>query len=97
MGILALKALAKGPVDRAAPKKYAKCWYEPVDQAEEAGMALRFTLSHPVTAAVPPGDENIYKMALGLAANFNPLSGKEIDAMKKKGAAASPIFKYPQA
>jgi hypothetical protein len=36
-------------------------------------------------------------MALGLAANFKPLSGEEIDAMKKKGAAASPIFKYPQA
>lgn len=97
MGILALKALARGPVKKGAPKKYAKCWYEPLDQAEEAGMALRFTLSHPVTAAVPPGDEDIYKMVLGLAANFKPLSGEEVDAIKKKGAAATPIFKYPQA
>lgn len=97
MGILALKALAKGPVKEGAPKKYAKCWYEPLDQPNEAGIALRFTLSHPVTAAVPPGDENIYKMALGLAANFKPLSGDEIDTIKQKGASASPIFKYPQA
>ncbi len=97
MGILALKALAKGPIRKGAPKKYAKCWYEPLDQTEEAGMALRFTLSHPVTAAVPPGDENIYRMALGIAANFKPLSAEEVDEIKKKGSAATPIFKYPQA
>jgi aryl-alcohol dehydrogenase-like predicted oxidoreductase len=97
MGILALKALAKGPVDKGKPKKHPKCWYEPLDQPEEAGMALRFTLSHPVTAAIPPGDENLFKMALGLAANFKPLTGGEVDAIKQKGAAASPIFRYPQA
>jgi aryl-alcohol dehydrogenase-like predicted oxidoreductase len=97
MGILALKALAKGPVDKGKPKKHPKCWYEPLDQPEEAGMALRFTLSHPVTAAIPPGDENLFKMALGLAANFEPLTGGEVDAIKQKGAAASPIFRYPQA
>ncbi len=97
MGILALKALAKGPVKKGAPKKYAKCWYEPLDRADEAGLALRFTLSHPVTAAVPPGDETIYKMALALAADFKPLSTGEIDEIKKKGSAATPIFKYPQA
>jgi hypothetical protein len=36
-------------------------------------------------------------MALGLAASFKPLAGEEIDAIKQKGVAASPIFKYPQA
>ncbi len=97
MGILALKALAKGPIKEGAPKKCAKCWYEPLDQPEEAAKALRFTLSHPVTAAVPPGDENIYRMALGLAANFKPLNAEEIDEIKKMGSAATPIFKYPQA
>jgi len=97
MGILALKALAKGPVEKGARKKYTKCWYEPLDEAQDAGMALRFTLSHPVTAAVPPGDENIYRMVLGLAADFKPLSVEEIEAVKKKGAAATPIFRYPQA
>jgi aryl-alcohol dehydrogenase-like predicted oxidoreductase len=97
MGILALKALANGPLEKGKPKKHAKCWYEPLDQPGEAGMALRFTLSHPVTAAIPPGDENLFKMALGLAANFKPLTGEEVDAIKRKGTAASPIFKYPQA
>jgi predicted aldo/keto reductase-like oxidoreductase len=97
MGILALKALAKGPWAKGAERKYAKCWYEPFDRPEEAMMGLRFTLSHPITAAVPPGDENIFKMALGLAARFMPLSNDEVEAIKKKALAAAPLFKYPQA
>jgi hypothetical protein len=97
MGILALKALAKAPWPEGAEKRYAKCWYESLDQAEDAEPALRFTLSHPVTAALPPGDETIFKMALGLAARFRPLAADEVDAMKTRGLAAAPIFKYPHA
>ncbi len=97
MGILALKALAKGPWEKGATRKYAKCWYEPFDQPEDAMMGLRFTLSHPITAAVPPGDENIFKMAMGLAASFTPLKEEETEAIKQRGLAATPIFKFPQA
>jgi hypothetical protein len=53
-------------------KRYPKCWYEPLDVLSEAMLGLRFTLSHPVTAAIPPGDENLFRMALGLAADFAP-------------------------
>ncbi len=97
MGILCLKALAKQPWPEGAPKRYAKCWYEPFDTPDEARQALRFTLSHPVTAAIPPGDETIYSMALKLAAEFQPLTPAEAEAMKAKGAAAKPLFKYPSA
>ncbi len=97
MGILALKALAKCPwppgADRSA---HPKCWYEPLSTPEEATLGLRFTLSHPVTAAMPPGDENIYRMALGLAAKFKPLSAPEVETMKQKGLNTTPLFKYPQ-
>ena len=55
MGILCLKAMAKGPWPEGATKRHAKCWYEPLDTPETAAMGLRFTLSHPVTAAIPPG------------------------------------------
>jgi predicted aldo/keto reductase-like oxidoreductase len=96
-GILCLKALAKEPLDKGAAKRYAKCWYEPIDNPEEARQALRFTLSHPVTAAVPPGDETIFRMALKLAGDFQPLSPAEAEAMKAKGLAAKPLFKYPSA
>ncbi len=95
MGILCLKAMAKGPWPEGATKRYAKCWYEPLDTPEVAAMGLRFTLSHPVTAAIPPGDETLFAMALKLAAGFQPLSAAEVDAIKKRGLAASPLFRYP--
>jgi predicted aldo/keto reductase-like oxidoreductase len=97
MGILCLKALAKQPWPEGAPRRYEKCWYEPFDVPEEARQALRFTLSHPVTAAVPPGDETLFRLALELAAGFEPLEPDEVEAMKARGLAAQPLFRYPSA
>jgi aryl-alcohol dehydrogenase-like predicted oxidoreductase len=97
MGILALKALAKRPWPEGAEKRYPKCWYEPFDQPAEAEPALRFTLSHPVTAAIPPGDETIFRMALDLAARFRPLSADDAKAIKQRGLAVAPLFRYPHA
>ena len=95
MGILCLKAMAKGPWPEGATKRYAKCWYEPLDTPEDAAMGLRFTLSHPVTAAIPPGDETLFALALKLAAGFEPLAPAEAEAIKKRGLAAAPLFRYP--
>jgi predicted aldo/keto reductase-like oxidoreductase len=95
MGILCLKAMAKGPWPEGATKRYAKCWYEPLDTPAEAALALRFTLSHPVTAAVPPGDPGLFRMALSIAAGFQPLTSDEAQSLKLKGAAQTPLFRYP--
>jgi predicted aldo/keto reductase-like oxidoreductase len=96
MGILALKAMAKRPWPKDAAKTYSKCWYEPLSEPSEAMMGLRFTLSHPVTAAIPPGDENLFEMAVGLAAKFTPLADSEVEAIKEKALKGEPIFSYPQ-
>lgn len=95
MGILCLKAMARGPWPEGAEKRYAKCWYEPLDTPADAAMGLRFTLSHPVTAAIPPGDETLFALAVKVAAGFAPLSAAEVDAIKKRGLAAKPLFRYP--
>ena len=95
MGILCLKAMAKGPLPEGAKKPYDKCWYQPLDMPEDAAMGLRFTLSHPVTAAIPPGDENLWAMALKIATAFKPLAPEEAEAIKKRGLAAEPLFRYP--
>ena len=95
MGILCLKAMAKGPWPEGATKRHPKCWYEPFDTPGDASWGLRFTLSHPVTAAIPPGDEGLFQMALRLAAEFKPLSAAEVEAMKTKGLAGVPLFRYP--
>jgi predicted aldo/keto reductase-like oxidoreductase len=95
MGILCLKSMAKGPWPDGSERRYKKCWYEPVDDPREAEKALRFTLSHPVTAAIPPGDEGLFRMALELGARFTPLTTEEADAMKVKGMKQTPLFRFP--
>jgi aryl-alcohol dehydrogenase-like predicted oxidoreductase len=96
MGILCLKAMAKGPWPEGAQKRYPKCWYEPLE-GEDAALGLRFTLSHPVTAAIPPGDEGLFRVALGLAARFEPLTAAEVETVKAKGLSATPLFRFPSA
>jgi len=98
MGILALKAMAKGPWPENADKsRYPKCWYEPLVSSEEIRMGLRFTLSHPVTSAITPGEHELFKKALNLSDSLSPLKKKEIEAIKLKGLKENPLFNYPRA
>jgi aryl-alcohol dehydrogenase-like predicted oxidoreductase len=95
MGILALKAMAKGPWEKGADRsKYPKCWYEPLVTPEDIRMGLRFTLSHPVTAAVTPGESELFRIALDLRNDFKPLNKAEIAGIKTKAAAGVPLFVY---
>lgn len=73
VAILALKSMAKAPWGNphqvVAREEYPKCWYEPIVDRDAALRALRFTLAQPgVTAAIPPGDPRLFRMALDLAA-----------------------------
>ena len=96
MGILALKAMAKGPWQEGANRsKYSKCWYEPLTSEEDIRMGLRFTLSHPVTAAVPPGEASLFKSALSVSDNLQPLTDDEVKSIKERGLKGIPLFKYP--
>lgn len=92
--ILALKSMAKGPWAENA-EKIPKCWYEPLTKEEEILQALKFTLSHPVTAAIPPGNEDLFFKAIDLIDQFEPISQAEADILKEKAMAGKPIFQYP--
>jgi aryl-alcohol dehydrogenase-like predicted oxidoreductase len=95
MGILALKALAKKPWAQGADRSaHPNCWYEPMTDPDEALMGLRFTLSHPVTTALMPASESCHRLAIKLAPKFTPLNPEEAEAMKQKGTAATPLFRY---
>ena len=96
MGILALKAMARGPWPEGAERRYPKCWYEPLSDPAEAKLGLRFALSHPITAALPPGDENLFRMAMDVVEPFAPLTESEALEIKKKALAGTPLFRYPQ-
>lgn len=91
---LALKALArqKWPKDSPERQRYRKCWYQPITDRSEAELALRFTLSQPVTAAIPPGEEEIFKLALELAMNHRPINNEETTRLKQLAASLDPLF-----
>jgi len=91
---LALKALARQRWPQGDPsrKEYPKCWYQPLTEWEEARLGLYFTLSQPVTAVIPPGEESLFRMALDLAMNFKPLSTQGLDKAKQMAESLNPIF-----
>jgi len=90
---LALKALAHGPWREGETRSYHKCWYRPVSDPALARQALRFTLSEDVTALIPPGDEGLYRMALGLASDLPPLSAAERRELLAGTEGLEPIFR----
>lgn len=92
---LALKGMARGPWRDGDPLKseYPKAWYEPLTDRAEATMALRYTLSLPVTSAIPPGDIRLFRLALDIADDFTPLSATEQEIIRAQAAADQPLFR----
>ena len=94
MSILALKMFARQRWDKNHPlrSQYSKCWYEPITQETEAKLGMAFTLSQPVTAAIPPGNEKLYRLALDLAQNYKPITSLQVKEVKSLAQNLNPIF-----
>ena len=94
MGILCLKSMAKTvwPADQKKDHPEPKCWYQPAAFPQEASLGLRWTLGHPITAAMPPGDEKFFRLAMDVAQNYKPLEAHEEQALLSGGAGVEPIF-----
>ena len=92
---LALKSLAYTPWAEGEEKAYPKCWYRPISDREAARRSLYFTLSQPITAAIPPGDERLFALALDLACEFKPQAKRESEAVLASAAGIEPIFRFP--
>lgn len=100
MGILALKGMAKTtwPKDmKESDRPQPKCWYRPAAYPDEASLGLRWTLSQPITAAVPPGDEKYFRLAMDVAQSFNPIKGDEEKQLMARAQGVEPIFHYGKA
>jgi aryl-alcohol dehydrogenase-like predicted oxidoreductase len=99
MGILALKSMAKGVWPEAQRKDHPhpKCWYEPAALPEEASLGLRWTLSQPITAAVPPGDEEYFRLAMDVAQKFEPIKPEEEKALLARAVGVEPLFHLAKA
>jgi len=94
MGILCLKSMAKTvwPADQKKDHPEPKCWYQPAAFPNEASLGLRWTLGHPITAAVPPGDAKYFRLAMDVAQSYKPLEAHEEQALLSGGHGVEPIF-----
>jgi predicted aldo/keto reductase-like oxidoreductase len=99
MGILAIKGMAKTHWAEAQQKDHPhpKCWYEPAGFPEEASLGLRWTLSQPITAAIPPGDERYFRLGMDIAQNFSPITKEETQQLLASAKGVAPLFKLGEA
>ena len=94
MGMMAIKAMAKTPWPAAKKKNhpYGKCWYEPTALPKQAELALRWTLSQPVAAAIPPGEIEYFRLAMDVAQRFTPVNEDETKALMAQAKGMEPLF-----
>ena len=92
MGILALKAMAMTTLKPGEAKLYKNVWYRPVQNDDMAKLALRYTLSKEVTAAIPPGDAEFFWEAMEIVTDFRPITKDETDKLIAFVTDNPPIF-----
>ncbi len=94
LGIFAIKAMARGKYPASLPEsaRTPKCWYAPCALPAEAALAYRWTLSQPVTAAIPPGNPAWFRLALSIAGDFQPITDAETRTLLGYLEGADPLF-----
>ena len=94
MGILALKAMALTRRKEGEEKIFKNVWYRPIQDEEVMKMALKFTLSKDITAAVPPGKNTLFLKALEFINDFEPITKKEEKKLAELAKSTEPIFMH---
>jgi predicted aldo/keto reductase-like oxidoreductase len=92
MGVLALKAMALTTFKTGEDLIFKNCWYKPIDDEKIMQLALKYTLSKNVTAAIPPGDVSLFLKALEFISDLNPITKEETDTLTKLAKTTKPVF-----
>ncbi len=94
---LALKGAAHHALEDRNDRVREKCWYAPIEDRELLKLALRWTLSLPVTAAIPPGDPELWQMAVEVAQDFTPITPGEELRLRENARGRKPLFELASA
>jgi aryl-alcohol dehydrogenase-like predicted oxidoreductase len=93
MGVIGIKAIAGHKCSQGTMSaSHPKCWYEPIDDAAIAELALNWALQQDISVTLPPGDENLFKLCLKLAPSCKKLTESQIEQLKKIASEAEAIF-----
>lgn len=94
MGILALKSMALTPFHEREDLIFKNCWYKPIDNETIMKMALKYTLSKNITAAIPPGEYTLFLKALEFMQDYKPISEIETQELLILAKNTNPIFMH---
>lgn len=92
IGILALKSMALSTLHEQEDLVFKNCWYKPIDDEEIMKLALRYTLSKKVCAAIPPGDYSLFLKALELIKDYKPIEAEETERLLALAKNTRPVF-----
>ncbi|MFZ5431424.1 MAG: aldo/keto reductase [Bacteroidota bacterium] len=94
MGILALKAMALTRLKQGEEKYDKNVWYRPVTDEEIMKMALKFTLSKEITAAIPPGKSTLFLKAIEFMKDYAPITESESSKLIALARTTEPLFRH---
>lgn len=94
MGMLALKAMALTRLKKGQEKVFKNVWYQPIQDDELIKMALKYTLSKNITAAIPPGKNTLFLKALEFMNDFKPITEKETAQILELAKVTEPLFSH---
>jgi predicted aldo/keto reductase-like oxidoreductase len=94
MGILALKAMALTRLGEGEQKIFKNVWYRPVSDEAVMKMALKYTLSKNVTAAIPPGQNILFLKALEFMNDYKPITDQETGKLLTLAKETEPVFMH---
>lgn len=99
MALLGLKAVAHRPWSKKEFKSFfrpwPKCWYKPLEDPKLMEIALRFSLNLGLTAAIPPGHWDLFKMCLDIVerSELQPPVAEELALLDEFAADDLPLFR----
>lgn len=78
--------------DQRKQHEYGWCWYKPLTDAHEQELGLRYTLSRPIMAALPPMAASLYRRALDNGLKFKPITEAEEKELVALAQTIDPLF-----
>jgi len=94
VAVVSLKSLVrqKWPKDAPDRKEWSRVWYQPATEMDEADLAVRWALSRPIVAVLPPADERLHRLAFDIGMKLRPITPEEETTAKAWAEEMNPLF-----
>jgi len=93
---MAIKALCRQawtrPRNERQDEPFGWMWYQPVSDAEERDLSIRWALSHPITALMPPHEETLWRKAVTAGMDYRPMDEAGLAKLKALAGTLKPLF-----